>query len=372
MNGQKQRTIDATRKILMILAIFILVILGFLAQRGVPFMMDDEWYSTNLATGQPLAGLGDVIESQIWHFMNWGGRCVTHGVLQLTLMLGELGADILNLVMILTLTLLICVILREKSLQTFLLVHSMIYSMNANLKMSMLWQAGTVNYVYSSVWILLFLLPFLRILGEEENYARVPDWVKAVVLIPIGIMAGWSNENMGPACFLLAVFTAYYVKKYRKGAITEWMLSGIFSSLAGSILVVAAPGNFERSSVLEPQTFYDRFYSMLTAGVDFLLPSVVLAVCLLLIRLVCVRRKLNCMQWALLGFAIISYGAMVLSPHYPDRATFGTMVILILFSVSLLSEKEQKTNAFGTLRTGLTACFFLGAAGRLLAEILYL
>lgn len=60
-------------------------------------MMDDEWYGTNLVTNQPLRGLSDIIESQIWHFRNWGGRCMTHGILQLTLMSGEFMADMLNM-----------------------------------------------------------------------------------------------------------------------------------------------------------------------------------------------------------------------------------------------------------------------------------
>lgn len=359
------------------LALIVLVVLGFLAQRAVPFMMDDEWYGTNLVTGQPLAGFGDVVESQIWHFRNWGGRCMTHGALQLTLMLGELGADVLNLAMTLLLTFLVCVLLRKRSLPGFLLVHSMIYALNANLKMSMLWQAGTVNYVYSSVWILLFLLPYLRRL--EEKPEEIPwggnkkaEWVTALWLTPIGLLAGWSNENMGPSCFLLAVFTIIYVKKYRRKPLQGWMFTGMLSSLAGSILVVAAPGNFVRSRLVEEQTLFDRFYSMLTAGVDFLLPSVLLAAALLLIRLVCLKQKVGCMQWTLLGLAVISYGAMVLSPHYPDRATFGTMIMLIAFSCSLLWDEKQPGKFRKPAEAALGICFFLAAAGRLTMEILFL
>lgn len=354
-------------KIFIIAALLVLVIMGFGAQRAVPFMMDDEWYGTNLVTGEPLAGLGDVVESQVWHFLNWGGRCMTHGVLQLTLMTGELCADILNLLMTLLLTLMVCIIIRQKSLSAFLLVHAMIYALNANLKMSMLWQAGTVNYVYSSVWILLFMLPYLRALEDGGRSVGRALW-----LIPIGIMAGWSNENMGPTCFLLAVGTVLYLKKWKKKHVQGWMISGIVCSLIGSVLVVAAPGNFVRSAVVEKQTLYDRFYSMLTAGVDFLLPSVLLAVGLLLVKAVCLKLKIDRVQWVLLAMSILSYGAMVLSPHYPDRATFGTMILLIALSVSLLSDLEQTDAKFSRCRVALTVCFFACAVGKLAVEILHL
>lgn len=354
-------------RIIIIGALFILAVIGFFAQRAMPFMMDDEWYGTNLVTGQPLKGLWDVVESQVWHFFNWGGRCITHGILQLTLMSGELWADILNLLMIFLLTLMVCIIIERRSLSAFLLVHAMIYALSANLKMSMLWQAGAVNYVYSSVWILLFMLPFLRRLRYPE---RKPMPLAALWLIPVGIMAGWSNENMGPVCFLLSVGTTVYLIKREKRAVEGWMVSGMICSLLGSILVVAAPGNFARSSVLEKQPLYERFYSMLTAGADFLLPTILPMVVLLLIKVVCLKMKMDNLQWALLAMAILSYGAMVLSPHYPDRATFGTMILCIALSVSLIFDIERENVGFARGRRLLTVCFTLCAIVKLTTEIL--
>ncbi len=354
--------------ILILAALLLLVIMGFAAHTRTIFMMDDEWYSTNLATGEPLTSFSDIIESQIWHFFNWGGRCVTHGVLQLTLMCGELGADILNLGMTLLLTYLICVLIQQKNLPVFLLAHSMIYALNANPKMSMFWQAGTANYVYSSVWILLFMLPFIRLM---QNSAQKALPLAALWLLPIGLMAGWSNENMGPVCFLLALGTALY-QKLQKRPIPVWIFSGIISSFAGSILVIAAPGNFVRSAEVEKQTLYDRFYSMLTAGTDFLLPCAVLVAALLLIKGICLRLKISLVQWTLLAMAVLSFGAMVLSPHYPDRATFGTMILCIALSLSLLSDIESENTAAKKGTNALTICFFLCAIWKITTVILHL
>lgn len=352
-------------KICIAAALAVLVIMGFAAQRQVPFMMDDDSYGKNLVTEEPLHSLGDVVESQIWHFFNWGGRCVTHGVLQLTLMSGELCADILNLLMVLLLTFMVCVIIQRRDSLTFLLVHAMIYALNANLKMSMLWQAGCANYVYSSVWILLFMTPFLRSLQKPDN-RRMP--FAAYWLIPVGLMAGWSNENMGPVCFLLALAVIIYLKKWRKRKIEGWMLAGAVCSFLGSVLVVAAPGNFVRSAAIPAQTIGDRLFSMLTAGTDFLLPSALCAVTVVLIKTICLRSKPDMFQWALIVMAVLSYGAMVLSPHYPDRATFGTMILCIALSVSVLgdiadAERGRKGAAFWI--KVLTACFWLCALGKL-------
>ena len=49
----------------------------------------------------------------------------------------------------------------------------------------------------------------------------------------------------------------------------------------------------------------------------------------------------------LLG-ALLSWGAMILSPHYPDRAAFGTMILLICATLSMTGKivDRQKENAW--------------------------
>ena len=49
----------------------------------------------------------------------------------------------------------------------------------------------------------------------------------------------------------------------------------------------------------------------------------------------------------LLG-ALLSWGAMFLSPHYPDRASFGTMVLLICAILSMTGKAvdRQRENAW--------------------------
>ena len=354
------------KKAALLLAVAALTSIEFLAHRAVPFMMDDLWYGTNLVTGEPLRGFSDIVESMVWHFNNWGGRCMTHGILQLTLMSGEVCADILNVLATLLLTWMVCVVTDRKNISVFLMVHAMLFAFNANLRMSMLWQAGTANYVYSSVWILLFLWPYLRAL-KDSAAKQLP--LAALWLIPVGILAGWSNENIGPACFLIAVGTIVYLRKWQKKPVCPWMCVGAVCSLAGSVMVVAAPGNFVRSAVLEKQTFYDRFYSMLTAGADFLFPSFLLAVALLLVKAVWMKIKISQVEWALAAAVVLSYGAMVLSPHYPDRATFGTMVLCIALAVIALGDMAEKKREVKPFIGAMTICLWICAAGSLLLEL---
>lgn len=319
--------------------IVILLLVEFVLHWNIPFMMDDLWYSTNLATEEALRGIGDIVESQIWHFLNWGGRCMTHGILQMTLMCPQHFVDLMNLGMTCLLGYMICILGGCKRSMWFLAASSLLVSLNPNVKMSMFWQAGAVNYVYSATWILFFLWIYIRQM-ERPFATKLP--LAELWILPLGLLAGWSNENMGPVCFLTAAAAMAYVGHGKKIRIPFWMGEGALASLVGSILVIAAPGNFSRSSVIEYESLTDllgkRLLSMLRAGAGYLFPSAVLVVLSFLLSVVYAKGKTHIGQWVLLAAAVLSFGAMVLSPHYPDRATFGTMAVCIALSLSLLAE----------------------------------
>lgn len=311
------------------------------------FIRDDLWYATNLVTGEPLQGIADIIESQVWHFMNWGGRIVNHGLLQFVLMHGTLFADILNMVMTLALCYLICELAGKKDLIGYSLSFFMLITLNTDISWSMFWQSGSVNYLYSSNWILLFLIIYLR-------HVKNPDakrlWGAEFWMIFLGLITGWSNENMGPACFVLAVMVMLYFAKKLQRKVPVWMWSGAVSSLCGSVLLILAPGNLVRSATAVEKPFwesvYDRFYMMLAGEASFLYAAVLFLLFFILIYLK-KGNKLQPFQTMLIITAVLACGAMVLSPTFPNRAAFGIMVLCIVLIISFIQGIEEKDRSFG-------------------------
>lgn len=360
-------------KAVYLLGIAVLLLAEFALHWQVPFMMDDLWYSTNLATGEALRGIGDIVESQIWHFLHWGGRCMTHAVLQMTLMCPQHLVDLLNLGMTILLGYMICTLGECRRPMWFLAASSLLISLNANVKMSMFWQAGVVNYVYSSIWILMFLWVYIRQM-EIPEASKLP--LAELWIFPLGLLAGWSNENMGPVCFLTAAAAMAYIGRGKKGRIRIWMWEGAVASLLGSILVIAAPGNFSRSSVIEYEGVADilgeRLLSMMRAGTKYLFPSAVMVVLSFWLYVIYAKGKVHIGQWVLLATAILSFGAMVLSPHYPDRATFGTMAVCITLSLSLLSDALQLRPQLRPYIAAAGGGIWVYALQRLAEEILIL
>ncbi len=310
---------------------------------------------------------------------------MTHGILQITLLLGEHAADILNVVMTLLLSFVICVMARNRTLPAFWAAMAMLLGLNANFKMSMFWQAGAANYLYITVFILIFAWCYLRELPESGVLVpgkRTPEperkplgkdeavpapkhlWGITLWIIPLGILAGWSNENMGPAVWLLSLAVILLSVK-EKRRLFPWMVLGNISCLAGSILVVAAPGNFVRSGQVDSNDYgflwkcFLRGYAESAAIEVHLFPTLLVLGFMALICKGILRQPLGRRNVLLLLSALLSWGAMILSPHYPDRATFGTMALLICVIISLAKKIVSVRKDLSWMLWGITLLIWL-------------
>lgn len=329
---------------------FVSVVVMYITHRKIPFMMDDLWYATLLYEETPLSSLGDVVKSQVWHYMNWGGRSMTHGLLQLILMAGDRWANTLNVCISLLLAWAACLVAEERRLPFLAAALGMVLGLNANWRMSMFWQAGAANYLYITVFILLFAFCYLRELSDDRAGAgkeaagdakRLPGitlWI-----LPLGILAGWSNENMGPAVWILSLLVLLD-RMRRKKRIPPWMVLGNIACLLGSVMMIAAPGNFVRSGEVESSQYsllwqiYLRIYAEGKASLEYLFPTLLVLGLVLFAGKCVLKIPLGRRNGLLLLTALLSWGAMVLSPHYPDRATFGTMVLLICVTLSMAAK----------------------------------
>ena len=336
-----------------VLLVLTLIII-YIGNRVTPFMMDDEWYATKLFSEEPVRGLQDVWEAQVWHFYNWGGRSIAHGLLQLTLMSGVFAADLINVAFSMCLAFIICRTAgigpgRSRQQENrkgyraehgwyYALTLGMLFGLSANWSQTLCWHSGAANYLYMTTFILFYLWCYVRALeGAEKPLPGASVW-----MWPLGLAAGWSNENMGPAVWLLSLGIMVYLWR-KERHLNWWMLWGNLTCLAGTCLVILAPGNFVRSAetITEKgllwQTFL-RCYAETKAGAEFLWPTLLILAFVLCLYVGVCGCKLTKSQLVYLLGAVLSWGAMILSPHYPDRATFGTMVFLICTIVSMVKK----------------------------------
>ena len=355
----------------------ILFVVGLLCiwrtQRAVPIMMDDEWYSTLLSNEAPLTSLKDIFQAQVWHYNNWGGRTVAHTIAQLIfLYLSEPVADFLNVALIVLLAWMINAVTGchgRRQLAFVTLTVGFLHGLNADWKMSMYWQTGACNYLYTAVIILAFLWMYLRTADEEKK--DIPGSVLWAALL--GLLAGWTNENMGPAVWVLTVLVMIDFKR-RKRTVRLWMVMGSVFCLTGSILMIAAPGNAVRSAEVASNSYgilwqlFLRMYGVCKGALEYLFPVILVTAAVLFVNLCVLGNRLNRKEILLLTGAVLSWGAMVLSPHYPDRASFGTMCLLLCLVASqaaaILRTKDTRACKIAMAGIGvflwLRGMYFLG------------
>ena len=344
--------------------IYLLVV--YVTNRYVPFMMDDFWYSTILSDETPIHTLKDILQAQVWHYHNWGGRSMTHTILQMTLLMGEQFADILNVMMTLLLALVICLTAENRSFYAFFAGLAMMLGLNANWKMSMFWQAGAANYLYITSFVLLFLYCYLREVRERpgKELKKLPGI--EIWMIPLSILAGWSNENMGPAVWLVSfIIILMTIKEKRK--LSAWMIYGNVLCFAGSVIMILAPGNFVRKAENKTEQYgvlwriFLRCYAEAKASLEYLFPVLLILAFILILGKVVMGIAIGRKNLLLLFAALLSWGAMILSPHYPDRATFGTMILLVCVIISMAGKIAEKHS--GAERWLLGGAYFVWLRG---------
>lgn len=325
----------------------------------IPFMMDDDWYATVLSGDAKITNAKDIFEAQKWHYMNWGGRSITHTILQFIILAGSDVADIVNTVMTI-LTGIIVMAMSEtmtrikrtfvERLLTTTIVMGMILGLNANWKMSMYWQSGSCNYLYITVFILLFIWVYMREIPYECFGSKEPLPLVTLWIIPLGIIAGWSNENMGPVVFIFSVATMIYAKKVGH-YVQPWMVLGSLFSFLGSAACIVAPGNFVRSAEVNSAEYgilwkaYLRGFYESRALFEYLIITIIITLVMIALSKSVCSLTLGAETVFILVAALLSWGAMALSPHYPDRATYGTMVLLILAIIAMAQRILERKSA---------------------------
>lgn len=329
-------------KIAGILCSAISIVILYIANNKMIFKMDDEWYATNLVTGLSISSISDIWEGQVWHFLNWGGRSIAHTILQFVLWAGPVVADLINVAVTVLLVVLICKLADARKITFGIMTLGFLIILNANWSQNLLWQSGVANYLYMTTFILLFLLCYFRTLENQEakSLPGILFWIA-----PLGLFAGWSNENMGPAVWLGTLCIILYIR-FSEKKIYPWMILGNVFCLMGSVLMIIAPGNYVRNleavdDVAGKGLLWRAFlrgFSVTNGLFYYLLDAVVLLLVLLFIYCFVLGKRLRKTDYFLLLMAVLSWGAMVLSPHYPDRAAFGTMVLVLLPIMHMISK----------------------------------
>jgi hypothetical protein len=216
----------------------------------MPIHRDDYDYAMVWKTGAHLTSLSDVAVSGVQHYLLHGGRTVTVFCLQLFLWLGKTVFDIANALMFLALVVLVT--MHARRALTFWHAPGLFATAGLLLWLALphfgevaVWKSGSTVYLWSAVPAFLFLLPYNLALKNAATERSTRRTGAILPMFLLGILAGWSIENLAVTVVVTAFGTALYLRK-RHGFLPAWMIAGALGALTGLIGLVAAPGNYVR------------------------------------------------------------------------------------------------------------------------------
>lgn len=309
---------------------------------------DDLYYCCTMDTKQPIQNINQIIEFQKVHYLEWGGRLPAHTLLQLLFLIGKPFSSIILTIIFFLLSYIITKFASEKfDMKYLFLTSSLLVFLNPAFDETLLWMTGAANYLCMSLVALLGLYPFVKYL-KDSSYKVYNIFLSVIV----SFFAGWTNENIGITLIMIMIYCLYdYYINNKKLSI--WMLLNIISTSIGFAFLILSPGNFVRgdSTASGIMKILYRFHGQINAFGNWLLPVLILLLILIFIayRL---KIKLNKIEIVFIISGLFSMLVMFASPTYPSRATFGSLVFLLIPIISLITKtinKDEINNKFITL-----------------------
>lgn len=253
MNEKKPEGIEKKDIIQTVLAAGAIFAFMLALNHFMPIHRDDYDYSMIWGTGVHVGAFSDVLSSAMQHYLLHGGRMMTVICLDLFLWLGKPAFDAANALMFLALVVLVT--MHAQRALTFWHAPGLFATAGLLLWLALphfgevaVWKSGSTVYLWSAVPAFLFLLPYNLTLKNAATERSTRRTGAILPMFLLGILAGWSIENLAVTVVVTAFGTALYLRK-RHGFLPAWMIAGAFGALTGLIGLVAAPGNYVRYDV---------------------------------------------------------------------------------------------------------------------------
>jgi hypothetical protein len=327
-------------KVLKYMPIAVPVLVFFVFNMLTPFWWDDfkmacffkpegGWLQT---ADRLLASFSDIVSSTYNMYMTHHGRSPVDFTNFLFMFLKhKIIFNICNTIVYSLLVFLICFHIkgsRRNPPLLFLLVTVLLWMWIPGWGQDFLWLTGSLNYLWTSAMILLFLVPYRKKL-DDPSYTLNKFF--SIVMFFAGILAGWSMENSAVGCGVI-LFAYFVIKIFKKERITLFEILGSIGFLIGFLLLIHSRKTISVnniaifSQVKNVTRVFLRYGGLIT----------ILAV-LLGVELVCFRKKKIPVSAYLYFLALIfSVYSMVLSSYFTERTFMMPGVFLIITLLSLI------------------------------------
>lgn len=294
------------------------------------------------------------------HYLNWGGRSVAGIISQI-----NINSDlwIFNLLTPLVFTFMVYFAVYmatcgQHNAYYHMAFFALLWLFIIDFGSSFFWRSGAATYCWTLFFALAFLFQYTKLYLGKSKYDNF--WI-TISMAFLGLLAGWSTENLGIVVFLASAFICILLK-INKQSIPKWALFGSFFSLVGWLFLILAPGNYIRfaspdSAVYRSKNILDQTFSFFQFHIGTHLLVFPLAIFVIALLFYYMKKRLfksYCtLQTAFIYFILaeLSLMAFIFSIRPPARALTTSVVLLCISAIALstLMQKSKKIVLFAII-----------------------
>jgi len=329
-----------------------------------PMITDDYTYSFVYGTSTRIASMKDVIISLTQHYNNWAGRSVIFFFLQTFLLIGKPVYNVVTSIFFVLLVILIYkMAFADKKINAGLLImiSMVLWFLIPEYGETMLWMTGACNYLWVTVVVLTFSLPYRYLLSGRDVLQHKVAWIPWFFF---GMIAGWCNETISGGCVLFIIFVVILLK-IEKECIPKWVYAGFFGTIIGLFIQICAPGNAIRTAAMGGNA-YDliTLEARFTNAVDLIYHNsiviyVIFAVLYSLFVFVKLSRREIVLPLVFIFVSMACHFVMIFSPYFPERAMYSGIIFALIACVALLQPfiEKMEMNKVRALSVGILIIF---------------
>ncbi len=107
------------------------------------------------------------------------------------------------------------------------------------------WRTASVGYLYPTLFMLLFIQPFINLLKNEKQFFYFKNRIlNSLSIFILGFVSAASNQQIFTGLFIVLFFVILFLKIYKKRKISLFLITGIIGFIIGGIFIAVAPANF--------------------------------------------------------------------------------------------------------------------------------
>ncbi len=317
-------------KPLMLLIIAFMYLVMLYCNLKTNLLADDYMYCFSFADNSRMESLSQLIPSMAAHRLTMNGRLISHGLVQISLMLPLWVFKLVNSAVLVGEVYLVYRIAnrgRERSNLLLCCIFGCIWIFTLNFGQVILWQDGSVNYLWATFFSLLFLTVYIRKYIYDRDIKSLPG---RILYVLAALLVGAYSENCASTVIFLSCCFMLLGRFLKKQKISPYLWISVLAALVGFAFMMTAPAQIaNKSSQFTVSNLFDNFVTAIDMYRRIWAPLVVYTV----LAAIAYSRKLDQDTQILAAMFMLGSLAAVFvltfASFFPERSAYiGTLLII--------------------------------------------